>query len=75
MSRYVDHEVAREGSRHRDRNDELSTTIAVKRCHRSDGTTGVVILASRLMIVLDPEDALAIADGLVDATEATERTS
>lgn len=71
MSRYVHGEVPREGSRHVERNEELGATLAVKLCERADGTTGIAVLARRLMFVLHPGEAVEIADALVDAVEAT----
>lgn len=70
MSRFVPDEIPREGSRHYQRNLELGGSMAVKACERADGTPGVAILARRLMIVVSPDDAIEIADGLVDAVEA-----
>lgn len=52
MSRFVPDEIPREGSRHVERNEELGSTLAVKLCERADGTTGISVLARRLMIVL-----------------------
>ena len=55
-----------------DRNAELGRTAAVKRCVRADGTAGVAVVARGLMVVFTAAEAVAVADGLVDAVEAIE---
>lgn len=74
MSRFKAGEVAREGAQHHDRNRELGQSLAIKRCERSDKTAGVALLAQRFMIVVSADEAIEIADGLVDAVEAISST-
>lgn len=70
MSRFVADEVASEWGRWHDRNSELGRTGSVKVCARNDGTTGVAVQARKFMVVFTPDEAVEIADALVDAVEA-----
>lgn len=71
MSRFKPGIVA-ETAWHHDRNAELGRTAAVKRCVRADGSAGVAVVARGLMVVFTAAEAVAVADGLVDAVEAIE---
>ena len=70
MSRYDERVSLTEIREHVRVNRERARTMLVRRCTLKSGLPGVAMTSKGFVLMLSTEDAISLADGLVDAVEA-----